>query len=156
MLAITEADALLVDHVAAVRTNHVGIWDYPIHDMDRLFIQERLDQAFRRHVLPIMARKPEKKVKLTELEKRMVGLMQARGSLLRRSLHSWEKSAADRLVRKGYFEEMVSPNEYFRTYRAVKPATPNPDQMHGAADGYGGEDTPHSPSASKLLGRDLP
>lgn len=32
---------------------------------------------------------------------------------------------------------------------------PEPDQMHGAADGFGGEDTPHSPSASKMLGRDL-
>ena len=26
----------------------------------------------------------------------------------------------------------------------------NPDNMHGACDGFGGQDTPHAPSAAKL------
>ncbi len=29
--------------------------------------------------------------------------------------------------------------------------TPNPDSMHGAADGFGGQDTPHSPAAQSLM-----
>lgn len=27
---------------------------------------------------------------------------------------------------------------------------PSPDSMHGAADGFGGQDTPHSPSVARL------
>lgn len=33
---------------------------------------------------------------------------------------------------------------------------PSPDQMHGAGDGFGGEDAPPAMSASRMLGKDLP
>lgn len=59
-----------------------------------------------------MADKP----KLTDLEKRMVVMMQSRGKLIRRYLTSWEKRSALWLVRKGVFRELVSDREYFRTY----------------------------------------
>lgn len=113
---ISVAESLLVDGFLAVRANHLAAWDDQVLQSNGLFVQEGFDQAIRCHVLPTMADKP----KLTDLEKRMVAMMQSRGRLIHRNLTSWEKRSAINLGKKGIFTELPTNDDYFRTWTFTK------------------------------------